>query len=106
MLDIWQLARSAVRDKKNDQWQVASYRISKSVSFKDEHKYETLRTVAVRVRDMTDLAMRATAGAQVTNYGIGGHYEPHFDFVSKDDVNAFSELKSGNRIATSLFYVC
>ena len=42
---------------------------------------------------------------QVVNYGIGGHYEPHYDFARQDE-DAFTSLGSGNRIATVLFYVC
>ena len=41
---------------------------------------------------------------QVVNYGIGGHYEPHYDFARRGE-DAFSSLGSGNRIATVLFYV-
>ena len=42
---------------------------------------------------------------QVSNYGIGGHYEPHFDFARREEKNAFASLGTGNRIATWLFYV-
>merc|ERR1712077_116553 len=42
---------------------------------------------------------------QVSNYGIGGHYEPHFDFARREEKNAFASLGTGNRIATWLFYL-
>lgn len=41
----------------------------------------------------------------MVNYGIGGHYEPHFDFARRDEPNAFRSLGTGNRIATLLFYM-
>ena len=41
---------------------------------------------------------------QVVNYGIGGQYEPHYDFARVDE-DAFSDHGAGNRIATVLFYV-
>lgn len=41
---------------------------------------------------------------QVANYGIGGHYEPHFDFARKTEKDAFSSFGAGNRIATWLTY--
>ena len=42
-----------------------------------------------------------TESLQVGNYGIGGHYLPHFD----SDVSKFPHLNLGDRIATVLFYV-
>uniref|UniRef100_A0A8C2E256 Prolyl 4-hydroxylase subunit alpha-1 n=1 Tax=Cyprinus carpio TaxID=7962 RepID=A0A8C2E256_CYPCA len=46
-----------------------------------------------------------TAHYRVANYGVGGQYEPHFDFGRKDEPDAFKELGTGNRIATWLFYM-
>uniref|UniRef100_A0A8C9XC70 Prolyl 4-hydroxylase subunit alpha-1 n=1 Tax=Sander lucioperca TaxID=283035 RepID=A0A8C9XC70_SANLU len=47
-----------------------------------------------------------TAQYRVANYGVGGQYEPHFDFGR---VRAFKlislNLGTGNRIATWLFYM-
>ncbi|XP_038592515.1 prolyl 4-hydroxylase subunit alpha-1-like [Micropterus salmoides] len=42
---------------------------------------------------------------QVANYGVGGQYEPHFDFGRKDEPDVFEELGTGNRIATWLLYM-
>ena len=41
---------------------------------------------------------------QIANYGIGGHYEPHFDHARETE-DKFSDLGMGNRIATLLVYV-
>lgn len=81
----------------------ADYRISKSAWINDiEHK--VIQTISQRVQDMTGLSMKYTEDLQVVNYGIGGHYEPHFDFALSDDLN-FEIAGLGNRIATVLFYV-
>lgn len=55
---------------------------------------------------MTGLTTATAEELQVVNYGIGGHYEPHFDFARREETNAFQSLGTGNRIATVLFYVC
>jgi hypothetical protein len=34
-----------------------------------------------RVEDITGLTISTAEELQVVNYGIGGHYEPHFDFA-------------------------
>lgn len=41
---------------------------------------------------------------QVVNYGIGGHYEPHFDHATSPSSPVF-KLKTGNRVATFMIYV-
>uniref|UniRef100_A0A667WF20 procollagen-proline 4-dioxygenase n=1 Tax=Myripristis murdjan TaxID=586833 RepID=A0A667WF20_9TELE len=41
---------------------------------------------------------------QVVNYGIGGHYEPHFDHATSTSSPLF-KLKTGNRVATFMIYL-
>ena len=52
---------------------------------------------------MTGLTQVTSEPLQVQNYGIGGHYVPHWDHRSK---NTKPFEGPGNRIATVLFYVC
>uniref|UniRef100_A0A8C5C8M9 Prolyl 4-hydroxylase subunit alpha-1 n=1 Tax=Gadus morhua TaxID=8049 RepID=A0A8C5C8M9_GADMO len=58
-----------------------------------------------RIEDLTGLEMDTAEEMQVANYGVGGQYEPHFDFGRKDEPDAFKELGTGNRVATWLFYM-
>lgn len=53
---------------------------------------------------MTKLNLDKAESLQIVNYGIGGHYDPHFDFFDYDDTSEYMALH-GNRIATVLFYV-
>ncbi|KAJ8937370.1 hypothetical protein NQ314_011918 [Rhamnusium bicolor] len=96
--------RATVQNSQTGELEIAQYRISKSAWLKEEeHKH--VADIAQRVTDMTGLTMETAEELQVVNYGIGGHYEPHFDFARKDEKNAFKSLGTGNRIATVLFYM-
>ncbi|KAI5636141.1 2OG-Fe(II) oxygenase superfamily domain-containing protein [Phthorimaea operculella] len=77
--------------------------VSKSGWLKDE-ECDVIARITRRVSDFTGLSMDTAEELQVVNYGIGGHYEPHFDFARKFE-NAFKERFQGNRIATVLFYM-
>lgn len=102
---MFQFRRATVQNHKTGELEVANYRISKSAWLRDE-EHETIRTIGLRVEDMTGLTVQTAEELQVVNYGIGGHYEPHFDFARREETNAFKNLGTGNRIATILFYVC
>lgn len=94
--------RAVVHDPKTGELVPAHYRISKSSWLKD-NEAETIARISRRVSHMTGLSMDSAEELQVVNYGIGGHYEPHYDFARKRE-NAFSK-HGGNRIATVLFYM-
>ncbi|XP_058127570.1 prolyl 4-hydroxylase subunit alpha-1-like isoform X2 [Anopheles coustani] len=96
--------RATVQNYKTGELEFANYRISKSAWLKDAED-EMIRTISQRVEDMTGLTMETAEELQVVNYGIGGHYEPHFDFARREERNAFKSLGTGNRIATVLFYM-
>lgn len=96
--------RATVQNHKTGELEVANYRISKSAWLKD-NEHRIIANVAKRVEDMTGLTTKTAEELQVVNYGIGGHYEPHFDFARREERNAFKSLGTGNRIATVLFYV-
>ncbi|XP_018564257.1 prolyl 4-hydroxylase subunit alpha-1 [Anoplophora glabripennis] len=103
-LAVPRFRRATVQNSKTGELEIAQYRISKSAWLKEEeHKH--IADVTKRVTDMTGLTMTTAEELQVVNYGIGGHYEPHFDFARRDEKNAFKSLGTGNRIATVLFYM-
>jgi prolyl 4-hydroxylase len=61
--------------------------------------------VSARVQDMTMLTVDTAEELQVVNYGVGGHYAPHYDFSTVKDQEDISKIGFGNRVATTLFYV-
>jgi len=100
--------RATVQNRENGIREPAKYRISKSAWLKTE-EHEHIARVARRINQITGLDMNFAEDLQVVNYGIGGHYEPHFDYVEVENRNPgavfFDGLDWGNRIATWLFYV-
>lgn len=42
---------------------------------------------------MTGLNQETSEELQVVNYGIGGHYEPHYDFARVNSTNSYLNIK-------------
>ncbi|TRY58911.1 hypothetical protein DNTS_003118, partial [Danionella cerebrum] len=117
------LARATVRDPKTGVLTVAHYRVSKSAWLEAEEDAVIAR-VNQRIEDITGLSVDTAELLQVANYGVGGQYEPHYDFSRrpfdsnlkvdgnrlatylnyKDEPDAFRSLGTGNRVATYLNY--
>ncbi|XP_053166409.1 prolyl 4-hydroxylase subunit alpha-3 isoform X2 [Hemicordylus capensis] len=97
------LQRSVVAS--GEKQQQADYRISKSAWLKD-----TVDPVIValdrRIAALTGLNIQPPYAEylQVVNYGLGGHYEPHFDHATSRKSPLY-RMKSGNRIATLMVYL-
>ncbi|KAI4458952.1 prolyl 4-hydroxylase alpha subunit [Holotrichia oblita] len=96
--------RATVQNFTTGTSKTANYRISKT-AWLIKTIHEHIKDVVQRVGDMTGLTMKSAEDLQVVNYGIGGHYEPHYDFAKKEETNSFKSFAFGNRIATVLFYM-
>ncbi|XP_075892550.1 prolyl 4-hydroxylase subunit alpha-3 isoform X2 [Nelusetta ayraudi] len=83
----------------------AEYRISKSSWLKGAAE-STVGKLDHRISMLTGLNVKHPYGEylQVVNYGIGGHYEPHFDHATSPSSPVY-KLKTGNRIATFMIYL-
>ncbi|CAF0905886.1 unnamed protein product [Adineta ricciae] len=97
------LQRAVVRDSGTSSLKAADYRISKSAWLKNEDAPSIARLSRL-IEALTNLSMLTAEDLQVANYGIGGHYEPHFDFARKTEKDAFTSFGAGNRMATWLTY--
>lgn len=75
--------RATVQNHKTGELETANYRISKSAWLKEE-EHKVVQDVVQRTADMTGLTMETAEELQVVNYGIGGHYEPHYVRLIKD----------------------
>ncbi|NXT82190.1 P4HA3 hydroxylase, partial [Zapornia atra] len=97
------LQRSVVAS--GEKQQKAEYRISQSAWLKDT-AHPAVRALERRVAALTGLDLRPPYAEylQVVNYGLGGHYEPHFDHATSRKSPLY-RMKSGNRIATLMIYL-
>ncbi|XP_073670987.1 prolyl 4-hydroxylase subunit alpha-2-like [Paramisgurnus dabryanus] len=87
-----QLSRSKVYIAQDEEGAVINNRVSQSV-FLEEDDTVTVR-INQRIADVTGLSMEKSE-TLVQNYGIGGRYEPHHDFLDIEN----------DRIATFLIYM-
>nr|XP_017000479.2 prolyl 4-hydroxylase subunit alpha-1 [Drosophila takahashii] len=62
-----------------------------------------LSQIKQRLEDVTGLSTESAEPLQLVNYGIGGQYEPHFDFMDGDGHSVFGW--KGHRLLTALFYL-
>ncbi|XP_053967677.1 prolyl 4-hydroxylase subunit alpha-1 [Anastrepha ludens] len=84
---------------------VSRVRTSQAI-FLPKTVHKILQTIDVRVEDMTNLNMNFAEDHQFQNYGIGGHYEQHYDWFDLSLVRRiYFDKEMGNRIATVLFYL-
>uniref|UniRef100_A0A182PQA7 procollagen-proline 4-dioxygenase n=1 Tax=Anopheles epiroticus TaxID=199890 RepID=A0A182PQA7_9DIPT len=97
------LHRSMVGD---DQKRTVSKTRTSSNAWLDDAMHPVVRSISKRTEDMTDLAMSAAEQLQVGNYGVGGHYLPHYDYgVPEDGKEVYPAIGKGNRIATVMYYL-
>ncbi|KAI7800455.1 prolyl 4-hydroxylase subunit alpha-3 [Triplophysa rosa] len=97
------LRRSVVASGVNQA--TAEYRISKSAWLK-ESVHAVVGKMDQRITMVSGLNVHSPYAEflQVVNYGIGGHYEPHFDHATSDSSPLY-RLKTGNRVATFMIYL-
>ncbi|XP_054654994.1 prolyl 4-hydroxylase subunit alpha-1-like [Dunckerocampus dactyliophorus] len=97
------LRRAMVSGRQNGSPAVTDSRIAKSAWISNMED-PAIKAINQRIEDLTGLEMDTAEELQVANYGVGGQYEPHFDFGRKDEQNV-NWRGNGNRIATWLFYM-
>uniref|UniRef100_A0A8C6TFG5 Prolyl 4-hydroxylase subunit alpha-3 n=1 Tax=Neogobius melanostomus TaxID=47308 RepID=A0A8C6TFG5_9GOBI len=106
--DIKMIARPGLRRSvvaSGERQATADYRISKSAWLKDSSHAVTGK-LDQRIAMVTGLNVNHPFGEylQVVNYGIGGHYEPHFDHATVPTSPVYT-LNTGNRVATFMIYL-
>lgn len=101
------LSRANVYNLDSNSSGASSHRTGKLAWFPDSH-HKVFQTLTQRIEDMTGLTMETSESFQVLNYGIGGHFSAHTDYL--DEPRSAKEFQrnsyqKGDRLATMLFYV-
>ncbi|KAJ6657751.1 hypothetical protein lerEdw1_001938, partial [Lerista edwardsae] len=73
------LSRATVHDPQTGKLTTAHYRVSKS-AWLSGYENPIVARINARIQDLTGLDVSTAEELQVANYGVGGQYEPHFDF--------------------------
>ncbi|XP_017000620.2 prolyl 4-hydroxylase subunit alpha-2 [Drosophila takahashii] len=81
----------------------AAFRTSQGASFNYSRNAVT-KLLSQHMADFSGLDMDYAEDLQVANYGIGGHYEPHWDSFPENHVYQEEDFL-GNRIATGIYYL-
>ncbi|BFF93072.1 prolyl 4-hydroxylase subunit alpha-2 [Drosophila madeirensis] len=101
LMAVPRMHRSTVNPLPGGQNKKSSFRVSKNAWLAyDSHP--TMGGMLSDLSDATGLDMTFCEQLQVANYGVGGHYEPHWDFF-RDPSHYPAE--EGNRMATAIFYL-
>ncbi|MEJ1288243.1 procollagen-proline 2-oxoglutarate 4-dioxygenase (proline 4-hydroxylase) alpha 1 polypeptide [Cricetulus griseus] len=74
------LSRATVHDPETGKLTTAQYRVSKS-AWLSGYEDPVVSRINMRIQDLTGLDVSTAEELQVANYGVGGQYEPHFDFA-------------------------
>ncbi|UYV67172.1 hypothetical protein LAZ67_4004223 [Cordylochernes scorpioides] len=95
-----QLSRSMVQSREQLEDQVSTVRTSQNAWLTPEMSPLMLSRVAQRVSALTGLSIDPKSDhselPQVANYGIGGHYVPHFDYLILDKTPAEVDTTTSN----------
>ncbi|XP_075010183.1 prolyl 4-hydroxylase subunit alpha-1 isoform X3 [Calonectris borealis] len=73
------LRRATISNPITGALETAHYRISKS-AWLSGYESPVVSRINTRIQDLTGLDVSTAEELQVANYGVGGQYEPHFDF--------------------------
>lgn len=114
LLAIPLFSRSMVQGQMGAMHQVSNVRTSKT-AWLPENLDPLLKRLSRRIQLITGLETDQSKDAaellQVANYGIGGHYSPHHDYLMKEkperevQMMPLREILMGDRIATFMFYL-
>lgn len=101
-----QLARSTVVDQQGGASVVHNARTSRGMFFPQFPQDPILQDIEKRIASYTHIPVENGEGLQILHYGIGGEYQPHFDWFDPSMPGTAAHLnRGGQRIATLIMYL-
>jgi prolyl 4-hydroxylase len=99
------LKRAEVVDPATGRYTIDEARVSEGTHFVRGETALVAR-IEQRVAALTGIPVEHQEPLQILHYGVGGEYEPHFDFFKADAAGEAAQLKhGGQRIATLVMYL-
>lgn len=99
------LRRSAVVDRDHGRNAVMDIRTSDGAYFQRAEN-DLVALIDRRVSALMQLPEEHGEGLQVMRYGVGGEYQPHFDYFDPADKGSLPHLKAGGqRVSTLIMYL-
>jgi prolyl 4-hydroxylase len=98
------LARSTVLDAKGGQ--VDPRRSSSGMFFPSGPSDPILKAIEEKIAQVTQMPIENGEGLQVLRYGVGGEYQPHYDYFLSSQAGGSQALsRGGQRVATVIMYL-
>ncbi len=100
-----QLKRSTVLDR-NPEGNVDERRSSRGMFFTTNSLDSILNKIEQKIVSIAQMPRENGEGLQVLHYGIGGEYQPHYDYFIESMPGGADTLKrGGQRVATCIMYL-
>ena len=100
-----QMKPALVVDPQSGEYVPDKSRVSEATYFPHGHN-ELISTIEHRVETLLGFAPQRQEALQVLHYGVGGGYEPHYDYFNPAEPGSAAQLqRGGQRIATFIMYL-
>ena len=100
------LERSMVISVSGPQTDLDERRTSSGTFFSSTPEDHVLKTIHKKIADVTKIPEKNGESVQLLHYGIGGEYQPHFDYFDPATPGGLVHFnRGGQRVATFLVYL-
>ncbi len=101
------LERSTVVDESGSMHSVLDdRRTSEGMFLANNEKDPILQRIEARIADLTQIPQENGEQLQILHYGVGGEFQPHYDYFYSDTAGGKANLeRGGQRVVTVIMYL-